>query len=133
MYKTIACVLFPKWGMKGVCLCKQWDKCYMRYVVKFYFFSIYWMNINRYYLHCWVSIWNNTYKEKTLNRAVINAFSVISKLRWYWNTLKYLKEMNFCYYMPFWIITWIFSMHYWFAKSPNYIFRQHSFYKVLPI
>ena len=25
----------------------------------------------------------------------------------------------------FWIITWNFSLHYWFAKSSKYIFKQH--------
>ena len=34
-------VLFHKWDMKGGCLHKWWGKCYMRCLVKFYFFSIY--------------------------------------------------------------------------------------------
>ena len=33
--------------------------------------------------------------------------------------------MSVCNYEPFWIITWYFSMHYWFAKSSKYIFTQH--------
>ena len=33
--------------------------------------------------------------------------------------------MSVCNYEPFWIITWDFSMHYWFAKSSKYIFKQH--------
>ena len=58
-----------KWGMKSVCLRKRWGKCYMRYIVTY--FSIYWMNINCYYVHCWVhvSIWNDTYTEKYLKSS----------------------------------------------------------------
>ena len=33
--------------------------------------------------------------------------------------------MSVCNYEPFWIMTWYFSMHYWFAKSSKYIFKQH--------
>ena len=107
-------------GTKSVCLRKRWRKCYMRCIVKF-FFNIYWMNINRYYVHCWVSNWDNTYRKNTLNCAIINPFCDISKFGWYWNKLKYSKEMNVCNYESFWIITWNFSMHYWFAKSSRYI------------
>ena len=92
---------------------------------KVLFFSIYWMNINSYYVHCWESIWNNTYTKKPLHRAIINPFCDLSKLGWYWNKLKYSKEMNVYTYEPFWIITWHFSMHYWFAKSSKYIYKQH--------
>ena len=33
--------------------------------------------------------------------------------------------MSVCNYESFWIITWYFSMHNWFAKSSKYIFKQH--------
>ena len=32
-------ILFSKWGMKGVCLRKRWGKCYIRCIVKFYFYT----------------------------------------------------------------------------------------------
>ena len=33
--------------------------------------------------------------------------------------------MIVCNYETFWIINWNFSMHFWFAKSLKYIFKQH--------
>ena len=40
--------LFRKRGMKGDCLRKQWDKCYMKLLSKVLFLCLYWMNINIY-------------------------------------------------------------------------------------
>ena len=37
---------YRKWGMKGICLRKRVGKCYKRCIVKFKFFSPFWMNIN---------------------------------------------------------------------------------------
>ena len=54
-------VLFRKWGMKGVCLRKRGGKYYRRCIGKLIFLAfIEW--ISTFYL--WVSIRNNTFKEK---------------------------------------------------------------------
>ena len=102
-YNVPLWVLLRKWGMKGVCLRKRWGKCYMRCIVKFSFLAfIEWTM----FIVEWVSEIIHIQKN-TLNRARINPFCDISKFGWYWNTLKYSKEMNGCNYMyePFLIIT----------------------------
>ena len=58
-------VLFnSKWDMIDVCLRKRWGKCYRRCIVKFFFLAfIEWISTST--DEClWVSIWNNTFKEK---------------------------------------------------------------------
>ena len=90
---------------------------------KVLFFRIYWMNI--FYVYFSESGIIHV-KKNTLNPAKIYPFCVISKFSWYWNKLKNSNELNGCNYEPIYIITWNFSMHYyWLAKLSKYILKQH--------
>lgn len=46
----------------------------------------------------WISIWNNTCNENTVNYTIVCLFRVISKLGWNWKkTLKISTELNYAF------------------------------------
>ena len=75
--------------------------------------------------YSWVNIWNDTFKENTLNCTIIHPFCVIPKLSWHRNKVKNANKMNVCNYEPIWTIGWHFSMYYGLAKWRKYIFKKH--------